>query len=58
MSFRTLVDAKKHWTNVFSDPKTSKMQLSSCDTGVQKFNERKSQNNILSLLMAIFIVRN
>ena len=34
------------------------MQLSSCDTGVQKFNERKSQNCILSLLMAIFIVKN
>ena len=37
---------------------TSKMQLSSCDTGVHKFNERKSQNCILSLLMAIFIVKN
>ena len=58
LSFKTLVDAKINWTNVFSGPKTSKMQLSSCDTGVQKFNEWKSQNSILSLLMAIFIVRN
>ena len=49
---------QKNWTNVFSGPKTSIMQLSSCDTGVQKFDERKSQNSILSLLMVIFIVRN
>ena len=34
------------------------MPLSSWDTGVQKFNERKSQNSIFSLLGAFFIVRN
>ena len=34
------------------------MPLSSWDTGVQNFNEWKSQNSILSLLMVIFIVRN
>lgn len=50
--------SKKPWINVFSGPKTSKMPLSSWDTGVQKFNERKSQNSILSLLRAFFIVRN
>ena len=50
--------SKKPWINVFSGPKTSKMPLSSWDTGVQKINERKSQNSILSLLRAFFIVRN
>ena len=50
--------SKKPWINVFSGPKTSKMPLSSWDTGVPKFNERKSQNSILSLPRAFFIVRN
>ena len=44
--------SKKTWINVFSGPKTSKIPLSSWDTGVQKSNERKSQNSILSLLRA------
>ena len=46
--------SKKPWINVFSGPKTSKMPLSSWDTGVQKLNERKSQNSILSLPRAFF----
>ena len=50
--------SKKPWINVFSGPKTSKMSLSSWDTGVQKFDERKSQNSNLSLLGAFIIVRN
>ena len=50
--------SKKPWINVFSGPKTSKMPLSSWDTGVPKFNERKSQNSIISLLRFFFIVRN